>query len=324
MSGARRLTLVLAAMATALLLAGGAALAASLTGTNGNDTINGTEVADTINGGLGNDTLSGLAGDDSVLGGDGADKVFAGDAAHNRLVGNDLVAGQDGPDTVVGGVGTDDLRGGNGADTIVDGPWDDSSTDTVYGGPENDNINSAGIPAHRDVIYCGTGTDTVEADAADAVSADCENVSRFSPPADDPNPAEAGEDTPASLPDPSESFPDDGDDGAQPGADESGYREFKCTLPPQWKSNKYCSYLNNVYDGEFVGVGLRSVEGNCRDLNFIAWAEGKYLGVDRLGECSDRYDTIYHGKKIWSGPRTVRVYGRSAGDKYTTVYGYLT
>lgn len=101
----------------------------------------------------------------------------------------------------------------------------------------------------------------------------------FSPPADDPNPAEAGDEAPAFLPNPSEAFPDDGDDGAQPSADESGFRRFKCTLPPQWKSNKYCSYLSGVYDGEFVGVGIYSAEGNCRDLNFIAWAEGKYLGV---------------------------------------------
>jgi len=60
----RRVTLVLAGMALALVLASGVALAEMKIGTDGPDTIVGTNSNDHITGMGGDDTLQGKAGDD--------------------------------------------------------------------------------------------------------------------------------------------------------------------------------------------------------------------------------------------------------------------
>ena len=64
----RRAVLVLAAMALALLLASGVALAVNKVGTNGPDTLRGTNKADNLLGRGANDILLALAGDDNLLG----------------------------------------------------------------------------------------------------------------------------------------------------------------------------------------------------------------------------------------------------------------
>lgn len=96
------------------------AMAATLTGTPGNDTINGTDAADQILGYAGNDTLSGRAEDDAINGGDG----------------NDLVYGDKGSDTLEGKSGRDRQQGGEGNDSIFAG--NDAETDFVNCGPNTD------------------------------------------------------------------------------------------------------------------------------------------------------------------------------------------
>jgi Ca2+-binding RTX toxin-like protein len=93
-----------------------------------------------VNGWGGNDRLtgSGTTSVDSIDGGKG----------------NDQIAGLGGPDTIAGGAGRDHISAGNGDDTIR----------TRDG--------------ERDVVTCGTGTDTVTADKKDRVAQDCENVAR--------------------------------------------------------------------------------------------------------------------------------------------------
>ena len=99
-------------------------------------------------------TLLGGSGADDVAGGAGADEVTGGD-------GNDRVAGGAGNDVISGDQGVDAIEGGDGDDRIV------------------------ARDGEADTIACGPGTDTVDADGADSVAADCENVARTAtaPPA---------------------------------------------------------------------------------------------------------------------------------------------
>jgi len=69
----RRVALVLTAMALALVLASGVALAVNKVGTNGPDTLRGTNKADNLLGRGANDILLALAGNDNLLGGPGKD-----------------------------------------------------------------------------------------------------------------------------------------------------------------------------------------------------------------------------------------------------------
>src|SRR5918998_611261 len=71
----RRTGLVAATMAVALLLSTGVALAAAISGTQGNDTLRGTRRADQIYGLNGRDTLKGFAGGDELYGGAGLDRL---------------------------------------------------------------------------------------------------------------------------------------------------------------------------------------------------------------------------------------------------------
>ena len=80
-----------------------------------------------------------------------------GTSAKNAIrgtAGKDLLCGFGGNDTLDGGAGEDRLFGGRGDDSLraVDGQWD--------------------------VIGCGSGSDTVLADAEDLVGVDCEAVAR--------------------------------------------------------------------------------------------------------------------------------------------------
>ena len=65
----RRVVLVLAAMALALLLASGVALAVNEVGTDRPDTLRGTNGADNLSGEGGNDILLALSGKDHLFGG---------------------------------------------------------------------------------------------------------------------------------------------------------------------------------------------------------------------------------------------------------------
>jgi hypothetical protein len=85
----------------------------------------------------------------------------------DRLVGTakaDTLDGLAGNDTLLGLGGNDVLRGGPGRDRLDGGTGSDSL--------------AANGDAARDTISCGSGTDVVNADLGDSVSADCEVTSR--------------------------------------------------------------------------------------------------------------------------------------------------
>jgi Ca2+-binding RTX toxin-like protein len=210
----RRVVLMLAAMALALLLASGVAWAVNKVGTNGPDTLRGTNEADNLLGKGGQDDLFGLGGSDNLLGGPGKDWVLGGNelrpqGGDKNLAGgpgNDAVFGGNGPDNVLGGSGNDDVGGGRGSDSsvvgeegrdivngdrgsdrvvggegpdwLVDGPLRETSKDTLSGGDGNDAFIVNNRPATRDLVSCGGGFDRVAADTKDLAAPDCERVRR--------------------------------------------------------------------------------------------------------------------------------------------------
>jgi hemolysin type calcium-binding protein len=142
----RRVMLLAAAMAFALAVAGGAALADNIEGDGGNDRLVGTN---------GKDTISGAGGNDDIFGKGGSDRLF-GDS------GNDDVYGGGKSDTLQGGLGQDELFGQQGSDFA-----------NALDGQANDRVN------------CGRGFDVAAIDdfeiafgepgaPADQVSQNCE------------------------------------------------------------------------------------------------------------------------------------------------------
>ena len=189
----RRVVLLMAAMALALLLSSGVALAVNKIGTNGPNTLRGTNGADNLLGKGGNDVLFGLGGRDNLLGGAGKDWVLGGNerrpqGGDKNLVGgpgNDGVLGgrgsdnltsNSGNDFVDGGPGADNIVGGDGTDYLLDGERRGGATDIITGGDGNDVIGPFNKPAKRDVVTCGGGFDRVAADTEDLVAPDCERV----------------------------------------------------------------------------------------------------------------------------------------------------
>ena len=159
------LALVAAALIVSLGLVG-AAHAARIIGTPGNDRLVGTAKNDTLLGRGGNDTLLGRGGADTIKGGHGRDRLVGG-------FGNDRLIGGRGNDRLVGGFGNDRLVGGPGRDRL-------------NGGPGNDRIAARGNGV--DTITCGPGRDTVIADRHDRIARDCENVRLPAPPPPPPAP----------------------------------------------------------------------------------------------------------------------------------------
>jgi Ca2+-binding RTX toxin-like protein len=106
-----------------------------------------------------------------VLGGSGNDLV-TGDN------GSDTLVGEQGMDFVDGGRGSDRLVGGDGPDLLVDGPFHETSKDTLSGGDGNDAFFADNGPATMDMASCGSGFDRVAADTEDVVTPDCEQVRR--------------------------------------------------------------------------------------------------------------------------------------------------
>lgn len=92
----------------------------------------------------------------TLLGGPGADRLTGGPAA-------DQLSGDDGDDTLAGAGGNDALVGGLGVDELAGDAGDD------------DLRTRDGI---QDLVRCGAGSDTVDADTLDEVDADCESVVR--------------------------------------------------------------------------------------------------------------------------------------------------
>jgi Ca2+-binding RTX toxin-like protein len=172
----RRVAIVLAATALALLLSSGVALAVNKVGTNGPDTLRGTSGADNLLGKGGNDILLALAGNDNLLGGPGKDIVLGG-TLHRALGGNKNLAGGRGNDVIGGGNDSDNVVGGSGNDLMSDGTVeDDHSRDILSGGAGKDVIVAANSPAFGDIVTCGSGFDRVLVDRKDVVAPDCERV----------------------------------------------------------------------------------------------------------------------------------------------------
>jgi Ca2+-binding RTX toxin-like protein len=172
----RRVTLVLAGMALALVLASGVALAVNKVGTNGPDTLRGTNKADNLLGKGGNDELYSLKGRDNLLGGPGKDFVFGGNDRFRQSGGNKDLVGGPGNDIVVGGRGSDNVLGDAGNDFLVDGPTREFSLDKLSGRDGNDVFLVDNVPAAKDIATCGGGFDRVLADRKDLVAPDCERV----------------------------------------------------------------------------------------------------------------------------------------------------
>lgn len=130
------------------------------------------ENTERIDGGEGNDNLDGKDGDDIVSGGPGDDYV-------QPSSGNDMADGGDGNDfmglvtfgapSCTSDAGDDTIRGGAGADTICGS----SGFDDMDGGEGDDLINSLDQLPDR-AVACGSGKDTLWADASDPVALDCD------------------------------------------------------------------------------------------------------------------------------------------------------
>ena len=114
----RRVVLVLAIMALAILLAGGVALAVNKIGTQGRDFLQGTDAADHLVGKGENDRIFSLAGNDTLIGGPGKDLVWGGrrSSLHGDLPVHYTSSG--GAKKLIGGTGNDALWGGKGSDNV--------------------------------------------------------------------------------------------------------------------------------------------------------------------------------------------------------------
>jgi Ca2+-binding RTX toxin-like protein len=174
----RRTIVLLAIMALTLLVASGAALAATKIGGPGPNTLRGTNGADNLLGNSGNDTIYGLGGRDNLLGGPGKDIVSGGNVGGPRG-GDKNVVGGPGNDLVVGGLDSDNVVGNEGNDLLLDGDNAEVSVprkDRLFGGDGNDVISGLNKPADEDVVACGRGFDRAQVNRKDVVAADCEKV----------------------------------------------------------------------------------------------------------------------------------------------------
>lgn len=121
----------------------------------------GTDFDDTFTGEENNDIFYGEAGDDTIVSGSGNDKIYGGTGDDTIYAGRwrDTVNAGDGDDTVWGGAGRDVINLGKGNDVFEDedatGFW---QSDTVNGGAGNDIINARG---GHDILNGGVGNDTI-------------------------------------------------------------------------------------------------------------------------------------------------------------------
>ncbi|MRD48194.1 calcium-binding protein [Caenimonas koreensis] len=115
---------------------------ATVTGTEGQDTLVGTDASDVVNGLGGNDALSGGGANDSLSGGDGAD-------------------------TLAGGAGADTLDGGAGNDALYShAPSAEGLPMPGYAGPADGSVDRG---TDADVLTAGAGDDALVAGWKDKV-----------------------------------------------------------------------------------------------------------------------------------------------------------
>jgi hypothetical protein len=189
----RRVVLLMAAMALALLLSSGVALAVNKIGTQGRDFLKGTGGADTLVGRGDNDRIFSLAGKDILIGGTGKDLLWGGAirSLHHDLPvdytssgGEKKLVGGSGNDVLYGGRGSDIILGNEGNDFLIGndflsgnaGEYSHPVKDTLSGGEGNDVFAVDNDPAGKDVLTCGSGFDRVFADTTDVLAPDCEKV----------------------------------------------------------------------------------------------------------------------------------------------------
>ena len=141
--------------------------------------------------------LTGASGNDSLVGGAGLDRVSwsedtdftltdsmltgAGTDALSTIEAATLTGGSGsnvldasgftGAATLSGADGNDSLLGGSGADTLNGG----AGLDSFNAGGAADSIQARDAVAESQIL-CGTGADSVFADASDVAAADCEQV----------------------------------------------------------------------------------------------------------------------------------------------------
>src|SRR5215216_523794 len=100
-------------------------------------------------------------------------------AAYEDLItgtdGNDIISGTGKSEHISGLGGDDRVNGNGGADNLI-GQGGDTSPDRFYADSGRDTIQLRDVPADKDTVECGAGTDTVYADKADVVADDCEQV----------------------------------------------------------------------------------------------------------------------------------------------------
>ena len=200
----------------------GTALRDIILALGGRDVVNARGGDDDVDGGRGRDDISGGGGGDFLLGGMGPDDIdggagttddasdplasfscsisdpdtgIGGSAEGNQLllgdVGNDDLDGGRDNDLLEGDAGTNDLSGNGGNDCFL---LSGDANERASGGAGDDLFFADDsffmVDSNGDDIFCGAGTDTVDADADDRVAADCENV--FRPP----NPIQVAGSTP--------------------------------------------------------------------------------------------------------------------------------
>ncbi len=170
----RRLVLLLTAMALALVLASGVALAVNRIGTDGPDTLRGTNGNDNLTGRGANDILFALNGRDNLLGGPGNDWLDTHPTGFRS--GDKNLQGGPGNDAVIGGRGADNVVGADGDDLVADGPPREFATDRLAAGDGNDVAAAVNRPAFEDIVTCGSGFDRVLVDRKDVLAPDCEKV----------------------------------------------------------------------------------------------------------------------------------------------------
>ena len=147
--------------------------AGSLRGGPGDDVLTGGPGSDDLDGGAGNDMLDGGQGADTIAGAAGTDTVtYASRTSPVTVAPGTAQGGSPGEGDAVD-ASVENGIGGSASDTLIDAH---GVINDLRGGAGNDTFRASGDPLLADVVGCGTGADTVHADAPDAIAADCETL----------------------------------------------------------------------------------------------------------------------------------------------------
>jgi Ca2+-binding RTX toxin-like protein len=162
----------------------------ALIGSPYNDVLTGTDAGGLIQGRDGDDVLTGRGGNDALDGGSGSDTASYRPAPAGATEGAKVNLGIAGPqDTGVAGsdtlIGLENLAGSPFADQLTG----DGQANTLTGWEGEDILNAEGGDDHlaardgtRDLVACGPGVDSVDADTqgVDSIFSDCETTA-FAP-----------------------------------------------------------------------------------------------------------------------------------------------